>query len=177
MFALLNEDMTEILEYPILDIKSRYPDKSIPSLDVLLKNGIDNYVPVIDVKPSYDYLTQDIIRNDTPILDNGVVKIAYSVVPKSVEFFTKYVISMVQKRLDDFAQTRNYESILSACTYATSTVPQFAREGQYCVNVRDDTWAKLYQIMQEVEVGTRPMPTGYADIEAELPVLDWANLV
>ena len=79
-------------------------------------------------------------------------------------------------RLDSFAKTRNYDSILSACTYATSSVPQFAQEGQYCVTMRDATWGKLYQIMQEVEAGTRPMLTGYADIEAELPVLDWANV-
>ncbi len=79
----------------------------------------------------------------------------------------------VQKRLDDFAGTRYYNSILSACTYATSTVPRFAAEGQYCVAVRDTTWAKCYEILTEVQAGTRPMPTGYADIEAELPPLAW----
>ena len=79
----------------------------------------------------------------------------------------------VQKRLDDFAATRYYNSILSACTYATSTVPRFAAEGQYCVEARDATWAKCYEILSAVQAGTRPMPTGYADIESELPVLTW----
>ena len=96
--------------------------------------------------------------------------------PKSLEQIKNDITYDVQKRLDSFAQTRNYDSILSACTYATSSVSQFAQEGQYCVNMRDATWAKLYDIMQEVEAGTRPMPTGYVDIEAELPVLDWANV-
>lgn len=45
--------------------------------------------------------------------------------------------------------------------------------GQYCVEMRDATWATLYQIMAEVEASTRPMPTGYADIESELPALAW----
>lgn len=33
--------------------------------------------------------------------------------------------------------------------------------------------AKLYEIMGEVESGARPMPEGYADIEPELPALEW----
>ena len=83
------------------------------------------------------------------------------------------IIDATQKRLDDFAQTRNYDGILSACTYATSAVPKFATEGQYCVEVRDTTWAALYDILGEVQAGTRPQPSGYADIEADLPALTW----
>jgi len=81
----------------------------------------------------------------------------------------------VQVRLNEFAQTRGYDTMLSACTYATSTVTKFAEEGQYCVDARDATWNKLYEIMAKVEAGTRPVPSGYSDIEAELPVLEWPN--
>lgn len=83
------------------------------------------------------------------------------------------IVTATQKRLDDFAQTRAYDGILSACTYSTSPTAKFATEGQYCVEMRDATWAMLYQIMAEVEAGTRPMPTGYADIEPDLPALVW----
>lgn len=83
------------------------------------------------------------------------------------------IVNSVQKRLDDFAITRNYDGILSACTYATSTVPKFAAEGQYCVEARDTAWDRLYQILAEVEAGTRPVPSGYEDIESELPPLNW----
>lgn len=85
----------------------------------------------------------------------------------------KDVTTQTQARLDTFAQTRLYDGILSACTYASSTVPKFQAEGQYCVNARDATWAKLYEILAEVEAGTRPMPTGYADVEGDLPALVW----
>lgn len=83
------------------------------------------------------------------------------------------VVERTQQRLDAFAQTRFYDGILSACTYATSPTPRFQADGQYCVEARDATWAKLYEMLAEVEAGTRPMPTGYADIEGELPVLVW----
>ncbi|MGE4337467.1 MAG: hypothetical protein AB7E55_16010 [Pigmentiphaga sp.] len=83
------------------------------------------------------------------------------------------ITNATQKRLDDFARTRNYDDILSACTYASSTVPKFQSEGQYCVNARDSTWATLYTIMAEVEAGTRPMPVSFADVEPDLPALVW----
>ena len=79
----------------------------------------------------------------------------------------------IQQRLDDFARTRNYDSILSACTYATSTVAKFKTEGQACVNLRDATWAAAYQILADVQAGDRPMPTSIADIEADLPAAVW----
>lgn len=83
------------------------------------------------------------------------------------------VTTRTQERLDTFAKTRNYDSILSAATYSTSTIPKFQAEGQYAVETRDATWAKLYEILAEVEAGTRPMPSGYEAIEGELPVLNW----
>lgn len=79
----------------------------------------------------------------------------------------------IQLRLDTFAGTRNYDSILSACTYATSTVAKFKTEGQACVNLRDATWAAAYDVLSKVQAGQRPMPTGIADIEADLPALVW----
>lgn len=83
------------------------------------------------------------------------------------------IVAATQLRLDTFAHTRNYDGILSACTYATSSVPKFAAEGQYCVDARDATWAKLYTILGEVLAQTRPMPTGFSDIASELPTLAW----
>lgn len=78
----------------------------------------------------------------------------------------------VQQRLDDFAKTRNYDGILSASTYASSAVPQFAAEGQYCVGARDATWAKCYEVLAAVQAGTRTMPT-LDELLAELPALAW----
>jgi hypothetical protein len=83
------------------------------------------------------------------------------------------IIASTQERLNVFARTRYYDGILSLCTYATSPNPRFQSEGQYGVVARDSTWAKLYEILEEVEAGKRPMPTGYVDVEPELPVLQW----
>ncbi len=78
----------------------------------------------------------------------------------------------IQTHLDTFARTRNYDNIMSAATYATSTLSKFATEGQYAVEARDATWAKGYEIMGAVTAGLRPMPT-WEDVAAELPALAW----
>ena len=91
----------------------------------------------------------------------------------SAERIQSEVVQATQQRLDDFARTRNYDGILSLCSYATDPDPKFAAEGQRGVVLRSQTWAKLYEILAEVEAGTRPMPSGFTDIEAELPESTW----
>ncbi len=85
------------------------------------------------------------------------------------------IIAQTQNRLDTFARQRGYDSMLSACTYATSSIPRFKADGQYCVDARDRTWATLYQLLQGVQAGTTPMPSGFADIEPMLPALTWPD--
>ena len=94
--------------------------------------------------------------------------------PKTPEEIIAEFTAKIQARLDAFARTRGYDGILSAATYATSTVPKFKAEGQYAVEARDATWAKCYEILAAVEAGSRPMPT-LDELLAELPVLTWPN--
>ena len=89
------------------------------------------------------------------------------------EILKNSCITQAQNRLDQFAQTRGYDNILSACTYATSPTAKFSSEGQYCVVQRDATWAKLLEILADVETGIRPLPDNYQEIEPELPLLVW----
>ena len=91
--------------------------------------------------------------------------------PENEQIIAEYTAA-VQAHLDSFAQTRNYDGILSATTYATSSVLKFQAEGQYAVEARDATWAKCYEILAAVEDGTSPMPTE-AELLAELPALVW----
>lgn len=91
---------------------------------------------------------------------------------RNAELFVT-VQNETQRRLDDFAATRNYSGIMSLCTYATSTIPRFRVEGEYGVFIRDATWAKLYEILAEIETGIRPVPDSFEDVEPELPVPEW----
>jgi hypothetical protein len=94
--------------------------------------------------------------------------------PKTPEQIEAEFVAEVQSRLDTFARTRGYDGILSACTYTASVNLKFSSEGQYCVQARDATWAKCYEILGAVQSGTRQTPT-WEELEAELPVLEWPN--
>jgi hypothetical protein len=81
-------------------------------------------------------------------------------------------VTAVQSMLDMKARERLYDSILSACTYATSTQPKFQSEGQACVAWRDAVWAKCYDLMSAVDAGTLAQPT-IDELLSMLPTMEW----
>lgn len=167
------------------EFRAANPQTSFPAViaaDTYAEFGLAVVFPA--PQPAHDPITQGVRESDAVLTNKGHWEQTwevYALDPEQVASNTQTatanliqsVTQSVQQRLDNFAKTRNYDGILSACTYATSPTLKFQTEGQYCVEARDNTWATLYQIMREVEVGTRPMPAGYADIENELPSLTW----
>ena len=139
--------------FPENEIRVHFPNVSLPPV---LKQADLNYLGLVEV----------------PDLEptQAELELAAEIERQRIE---QEIVTSVQGRLDAFARTRNYDGILSACTYAASSVPRFKADADYCVAARDNTWAALYAGLAEVLAGTRPMPTGYADIEPLLPELVW----
>ena len=77
--------------------------------------------------------------------------------------------SAVQSSLDAFAASWNYESILSAASYANSTVPQFQHEATALIAWRDQVWSACYATEAAIQAGTTPMPATPAAFLATLP--------
>lgn len=174
-YALIVDE--QVAEYPIYSLFDKYPNISftIPITSTEFPPGI---VEVQEVAaPTVNY-TQD-VREDTPVKVGEVWQQTWSVLQTPQEEVTKRVEALkvilqkaVQNRLDTFAQTRNYDGILSCCTYYNSTFQKFQQEAAYCVQVRDSTWETCYTILAQFEAGQRPMPT-VAELLAELPALQW----
>lgn len=178
MYVKVNNGAVEIYPYSIGQLRKDNPQVSFPKkpTDELL--AMWGVYPVEPVAPPLVDMTKT-VREGQPVNSGGwkqtwLVEAATATeIAARKEGVKNEIVDRTQARLDEFAQTRSYDGILSLCTYATSTNAKFQAEGQYGVEARDATWAKLYEILAEVEAGTRPIPSGYSDIEPELPALQW----
>lgn len=171
-----------VIQYPysVAQLKQDNPQTSFPAnpSDTLLASY--NVFPVMPTeRPAFDPAKQRVVEG-TPEKVSGqwtqvwnVVALTAEETSQNLQDLQRSIVSLTQRRLDDFARTRGYDNILSLCTYATSTVSKFAVEGQRGVEARDATWVKLTRILDEVLAGKRQMPAGYSDIEPELPPLSW----
>lgn len=193
---------TDTSQYPVSesDIKAAFPNTSFAHPF----QAPDGYAVVFPApQPPYDPVIR-VVREAAPELTSkGTWEQRWEVVPRFTEYTDDQgvthtvaeqeaaaiaadqaaknaallddVVRQTQERLDAFARTRHYDDIKSACTYAGCSVPKFNTEGSYCQDRRAETWDKLYTMLAEVQAGTRPMPTGFADVEPELPALVWPN--
>lgn len=166
----------------MIALKQVIPHPDTNSVEATWVDTIDGQEVVVKCH-SYSDVQMDMLRADlgadAPQYEELMATVEAGIVPpppKTPEQIAQECVEGVQSRLDEFARTRNYSGILSLCTYATDSNPKFAAEGQYGVETRSQHWATLYEILAEVQAGTRPVPSGYAEIESELPVLEWPVL-
>ncbi|WP_324730965.1 hypothetical protein [Pseudomonas paeninsulae] len=134
----------------------------------VIRDGSD-HVPIADT-PDYP--------NDSPDYRAYLDWLASGNTPTAVEIATQLeraeaaLTQAVQAYMDTIARSHGYDGILSLCSYATSSVAQFAAEGQAGVVWRDGCWSVGHQIADDVRAGLRPTPT-LAQVFDELPSMVW----
>lgn len=81
------------------------------------------------------------------------------------------LVDAVQNFMDLKAQSKGYDSLLSAVTYAEEpSNPQFQKDGITFRAWRSDVWAYCYAQVAAVKAGTRTLPTS-DQLISELPAL------
>jgi hypothetical protein len=93
----------------------------------------------------------------------------------NAEAIREVIVQTAASRLEAFAATRNYSSVVSCVSYANSTNVQFQAEALRMIALRDQTWEALYAVLAAVERGDRPLPSGFEDVQGELPALTWSD--
>jgi hypothetical protein len=164
------------------DHRAMYPNTSFsedgPAADFMAAEGL---LPVSNALP-YDPATQR-AEAVAPYVDGGVVRTVAVVDLPQAEIDAREAARKKAKidafqaeagrRLDAFAVARGYGSIVSICTYDTSSVPRYAADALRARTLRDQWWVALNQIVADVQGGTRPEPATFDDIAGELPALTW----
>lgn len=129
-------------------------DKDINSILNELHGGNKSHLPGEDNEP-----VADIYLNE--------------VEPDVIEFVLSKVKELVGSKLNDFARTRDYEGIVSLCSYASSTIEKFQTEGQRGVVLRDQCYIAMYDFLEKMSTGVSPIPKNTSEIEALLHELSW----
>ncbi len=182
MYAKILNNTVSKYPYTLQELYEDNPTVGFPTDltdDILTRHNAARII--ITGQPEHDRLTHKAVEM-APVFSTernrweqawNVVPLSAEEVQANVDMLQQQIVGATQNRLDEFARTRGYDSILSACTYINSSITKFQYEAQYCVRARDETWASLHQILAEVVAGKRPIPEGYQDIEQDLPTLAW----
>lgn len=129
--------------------------------------------PLEDLK-KYSQCAQWCNENNAYIEDSGdyyeVVVIPESTQEEIEQQIQAQLTNTVQHFLDAKAQELNYDNCLSVCSYIDTGVAKFDAEGRAFRAWRSAVWAKGYEILAQVQVGERAIPTE-EELLAELPEL------
>lgn len=182
MYVKANNGVAEIYPYSIGLLRKDNPNTSFPknpSDELLAEWGVFHVAVVED--PAHDPLTHKIVADALPTHINGAWLLVKTAVEMDLQekldyrdkVVRKYELA-VQRFMDEKVAERQYDSMISATTYATSSNPKYGPEGQACVVWRDAVWDKCYEVLAAVDAGTRQPPT-IDELIAELPALVWPN--
>lgn len=173
------DENNNVVQYPysFAELRADYPYISFPrnlNIDSLqgLNVGIVESVP----KPSVDPINENVWEIN-PVLFNNKWEQCWDVRQRSEEQKQKVLQlisdnygAAINRYLNKIARDHNYFSIISACSYATSNDPIFGYEGRKFVEWRDAAWNHLFNVMNNIKNGERPIPSVKYVIET-LPVL------
>jgi len=179
MFIKING---ESFEYPYTEdkLKKDFPQTSFPA-DLSNADLSDFGVyPVTEITKPVENYTK-IVEEVQPENINGVWTQKWVVRNATTEellLATQQMVEQytqaIQKHLDNTARTRNYENIISACSYASGSHPKYSVEGRDCLQWREAVWDKGYEILNDVQAGRRLLPT-IQEVINELPPMVWTN--
>lgn len=165
------------IKYPI-DVRAEFPDTSFPQ-DLSAADLSDMGVFSVQPVASPDVLWTQIVFEGEPQLVNGawvqswVVRDATDAEKSAmVDARERQCSDAAQVHLDAGAQSRGYDDIVAACSYAASSHVRFGQEGRDCLQWRDAVWDAVSLVFQDVRAGRRDLPTA-DEVVAALPQIVW----
>ena len=85
------------------------------------------------------------------------------------------IIRELQKKLDAFVRIKKYDNVEKVYMRATLFGSVFQEECFHAAIRMDEYWKAYIDIFAQVKMGLRSHPESFAEIEHELPVLEWTK--
>lgn len=85
------------------------------------------------------------------------------------------IVREIQKRLDTFARLKRYDHVDKIYMRSTLFGSPFQEECFHAAIRMDEYWKKYIDILAQVKIGLRQHPESFAEIEGEMPVLEWTK--
>jgi hypothetical protein len=155
----------------------KYISQSRDVIDCEINHNIYGWIPFLASKNDSEATGLQIYLE----IVSGLHGVVAEYVPAPVDFpnLKQIAIQAVQLYLDAKAQERNYDGILSLCSYATSKNTKFSVEGQAGISWRDASWEALYDLQSKIESGQVPAPTttrAASDLALSvMPIFEWPS--
>lgn len=178
MYVKANNQIVEKFPYTINDLRKDNPNTSFPrEISTEVASQFFMYPVKVSDKPSAGH-KQVAVQNDAPEYQNGEWVLGWQVRDLTeAEFLERLATHQellqiaVTNYMNKVVASKNYDSVLSACSYAAFDNP-FQQDGMKAIEWRSNVWTKCYQILDMVKSGQRPIPTEQ-ELLSELPKLEW----
>jgi hypothetical protein len=129
--------------------------------------GAPQFRAVEEVVMSAAPIAPSIVIDTVRAYVNGRIEISHTYKPDASAYQRE-----IERKIESIAAERGYSSAVSAASYVSSSVPQWAAEASAFVAFRDAVWAYALGELAKVQAGQR-QPPSLAALIAELPAMEW----
>ena len=175
-----------IIEYPITiaEIKTR----RMP-FNYFRQVAFENKVAA----PDYHRVVETIrLERDTPVVSYSVEPMTIQEIldklwegketlsptdipPGAVSVLFSLASGIVTKQLDEFAKTKDYDNIVSLCSYVDDPDPNLDKEGRRGRFLRSQAWTSIRTYQNKVLTGELPIPRNEKELLACVPEFTWED--
>lgn len=95
--------------------------------------------------------------------------------PQAVSTLFSLASGIITKRLDDFAKTKDYDNIVSLCSYVDDPDPVLDKEGRRGRFLRSQAWGSLRDYQNKVLAGSLPIPRSEKELLSCVIEFTWED--
>lgn len=137
---------------------------------VVQERGLRELLRVVwqDKDPFFDSPMHTDMENKEP-----VQLMASEIAPAMYKAICAQAKKQTQDLLDQFAKSRDYDSIEKLCSYKDSVIDAWASEAAQGILVRDGTWQAFHEAINAIDKGEVGLFRTFSELRQKFPAAVW----